>query len=526
MNELIGTGALIRLILRRDRVWLPLWIVTVALVPIGFTASAQELYPTAEALKALADESMKTPAAIVMLGRIFSPTLGGIVAWRTGLQGAILIAPASILFVIRHTRTEEEKGRRELLGATVVGRQASLTAALIVVFGANLAIATLIAAGLVGLGLPVAGSIAFGLSAAAGGWVFAAVAGMAAQLTQSPGAARGIALLVFGLLYVLRAPSDLTEGSWLSWLSPVGWLRQTRAFAGEQWWVFALLGTLVVVLMAAAFALSARRDLGAGLLPSRLGPAAAGARLGSPLALAWRLQRGALLAWAAAFAALGVGLGAISPSISKMVDVPEIQAWVARMGARDAGDAFLFMSVYILGQVASAYGIAATLRLRSEEVELRAEPVLAASVSRLRWASGHLVFGVIGPIIVLAALGIPIGLINGWSTGEVGYQLPRLLARTLVTLPAIWIMVGLATASYGFAPRFARFVTWAALATFLALEFAWEVQQVSRSIFNISPFAHVHWSVQVTSESLVGLTVLASALTIAGLIGFRRRDLA
>ena len=66
---------------------------------------------------------------------------GGLTAWRAGLNGAFLIVPVSILFIIRHTRSEEEAGRRELLGGTVVGRLAPLTAALITVFGTNLLIA-------------------------------------------------------------------------------------------------------------------------------------------------------------------------------------------------------------------------------------------------------------------------------------------------------------------------------------------------------------------------------------------------
>ncbi len=523
MSQLAGTGALIWLILRRDRLWLAIWIVVAALAPIGFAASAIGLYPTAEALKAYADESMNTPAAVALLGRVFSPTLGGVVAWRTGLQSAILIAPVSILFVIRHTRTEEGKGRRELLGATVVGRQAPLTAALAVVFGASLVIAALIATGLTGLGLPVPGSIAFGLSSAATGCVFAAIAGVAAQLTESPGAARGIALVVFGFLYLLRAIGDLAGPMWLSWLSPVGWMRLTRAFAGEQWWIFALFLGLLIALGAAAFALSTRRDLGAGLLPPRLGPATAAPGLRSPLALAWRLQRGALLAWTAAFAAFGVGLGAVSPGMSRFVDAPQLQEWAVRMGARDAGDAFLFTIMYVLGQVASAYAITATLRLRSEEVDLRAEPVLATSVSRLSWAGSHLVFGVAGPAIVLVALGLPIGLINGLSTGDVAHQLPRLLGRTLATLPAVWVMVGLAAALYGLRPRLTLLV-WAALALFLALEFAWEVQRVSPSVFALSPFAHVHWAIRVTTAPLIWLTAIAASLIALGLLGFRRRD--
>jgi ABC-2 type transport system permease protein len=190
MTGLTGTGTLIRLILRRDRIVLPIWILLTALVPIGIASSFAALYPTPAALKAYADLSMGTPATIAVLGFVYSPTIGGLTAWRTGLQSTFLIVPVSILLVIRHTRADEEAGRRELLGASVVGRNAPLTAALAVVFGANLAIAALIAGGLIGLGLPAAGALALGLSAASAGWVFAAVAAVAAQLTESPGPAR------------------------------------------------------------------------------------------------------------------------------------------------------------------------------------------------------------------------------------------------------------------------------------------------------------------------------------------------
>src|ERR1019366_276394 len=43
--------------------------------------------------------------------------------------------------------------------------------------------------------------------------------------------------------------------------------------------------------------LAARRDYAAGMLPQRPGPAKSAASLRSPLALAWRLQRGTLIGW-------------------------------------------------------------------------------------------------------------------------------------------------------------------------------------------------------------------------------------
>src|SRR5216683_955580 len=203
MNGLAGTGALIRLILRRDRLLLPLWIVVVGLVPIGVAAAFAKLYPTAESLRAFADHCMSNPAVVAILGPVFAPTLGGLTAWRTSAMGMLGAGLPSLLIVIRHTRAEEEAGQRELLASTVVGRHAPLSAALIVMLAANLALATFVASGLISLGLPPAGSIALGLSWAAAGWIFAAVASLTAQLSASTSTARNIALGVFGLFFLM-----------------------------------------------------------------------------------------------------------------------------------------------------------------------------------------------------------------------------------------------------------------------------------------------------------------------------------
>ncbi len=527
-SALVGTRALIRLILRRDRFKLLIFIIVVGVIPIAVAASYTSLYPTAEALRAFADLSMSTPATVGMLGLVYAPSLGALTAWRAGLNGLFFIAPVSILLVIRHTRVEEAAGRRELLGGSVVGRQAALTAALIVVCAADLLLGLLVAGGLIGLGLPAAGAVTFGLTAAMAGWVFAALAAVTAQLTVGPGPARGLALVIFALLWLVRAIGDLGRDrglAWLAWLSPLGWVRLTRAFADEQWWVFILFALLAAALAATAFVLSSRRDLAAGLLPAPVGPAAASPALRSPGALAWRLQRGGLLGWSVAAAGFGFLLGVVGVGMSGFVDAPQMQAWAQRMGARDAGDAFLFMTMFVLGQVISVYAILAVLRLRAEEVEGRADALLATAVSRLRWALSHVTIAALGPAILLAVLGVAIGLGYGLTAHQLADDLPRLLRRTMVTLPAVWVMAGIAVALYGWLPRFAAGLTWGSFAAFLALELGWELQRVSQAFFATSPFAHVHWSIQVTAAPMLGLTALAAALTAFGMLGLRRRDL-
>src|SRR5207249_6018647 len=120
--------------------------------------------------------------------------------------------------------------------------------------------------------------------------------------------AGGIASAVLGGAYLLRAVGD-TGPTGLTWLSPVGWGLHVRPYAGERWWVAGLFVGFAVLFMVVGYALAARRDVGAGLLSERLGPAEAAPSLGSPFALAWRLHRGLLIGWIIAQALTGAVLG-------------------------------------------------------------------------------------------------------------------------------------------------------------------------------------------------------------------------
>ncbi len=526
MTALAGTGALLRLILRRDRWLLLVWIAIAALVPISVAASFKELYPTAASLRDFAALSTGTPSAIAVLGLVYAPTVGGLLAWRTGLNTAFLVAPVAVLFVLRHTRKEEETGRTELVLSAAVGRFAPVTAALVEMLLAGALIGALIAGGVAAQGLPAAGSVALGLSGASIVWMFAAIGALAAQLTESPGAARGLALAFLAAAWVLRAMGDVTPATWLSWVSPLGWVRATRAFAGEQWWVFLPMLVFAAVVGAAAYALSARRDLHGGLLPARMGPATAGPGLRSPLALALRIDRGTMIGWGAAAAGFGLLLGSVASGIGGYLNNPTFAGWAGRMGAAGAGSAFFFLILYIVGQVLAAYSVTATLRMRAEEAEGRADMVLATAVSRLRWAGGHLASAMIGSAAIVAVLGLATGLTYGLSVGDVGGQVATLLGRALTMVPAIWVMVGIATALYGFVPRLATPLTWTFFGFFLLLELGWELQQVSSSVFAISPFAWVHWATAVSPVALLVLIAVGAVLVAAGLTAFARRDIA
>ncbi|MCF6475080.1 ABC transporter permease [Nonomuraea sp. MG754425] len=517
-----GTWALIRLILRRDRVLLPVWIAGTALLPSSIASATLDLYADQAARDSFAALSMSNPAQLATRGAIYSAGVGGLTAWTLGSSLTLIGGLVSILLVIRHTRAEEETGRRELLSSGVVGRHAPLAAALVVVLGGNLLLGLLSVPGLSAAGLPAGSSLLFGLSIAGGGWALAAVAALAAQLSASSGTARGLAVSAGALLFALRALADAGGVAWAAWLTPFGWVRLTRPYAGDRWWVLGLLVAFAAVLSAAAFLLSTRRDVAGGLLPARLGPASGGPA--GVLGLAGRLHRGPLAGFAVGFGLLGALLGVAARGLDAQLDTPQFRELAATVGGAGAhiSDVFFTFMMYVLSQLVAGAALVSAVRARTEEAAGRADLLLSTPIGRLRWAASHLVFAALGPALLLAVLGGAAGLAYGDPV--------RVTAATLAYLPAVWTVVGIATLLCGALPRPATAVSWTALGLFLVIDLLAEFRLAEGVVLELSPFVHVPALLLGGDASpvvpLLVLTALAGGLAAAGLALLRRRDLA
>ncbi|HEY9483316.1 MAG TPA: ABC transporter permease, partial [Micromonosporaceae bacterium] len=275
MTAYAGVPTLVKLIGRRDRIRLAVWIYAIAALIAATAYSFRGLYHTVAAREAFGASIRANATLLALDGPLFdSSSTGGLTAWRFAGFAAVIAAMASVFTVIRHTRAEEESGRLELVGAGVVGRFASITAALSVAAGLNVAAGALVAVVMVVLGTPAAGSIALGAGIAGAGIAFAGIAAVCAQFTEGSRPAIGAALSILAVTFVFRAAGDASHRggvSWLSWLSPIGWAQQIRPYANERWWVLALSPGLGIVAAMCAYALVGRRDVGAGLRPARLG---------------------------------------------------------------------------------------------------------------------------------------------------------------------------------------------------------------------------------------------------------------
>ena len=529
---LAGTGELTRLALRRDRIALVATVYVIVALVAGTAWTFRKLYPTAAGRAALAATGEGNPALRFLYGRLYGDSLGSLTTWRYGVWAGIFTALAAIFVVVRHTRTDEEAGRLELVGSAVVGRDAALVAGLLTAAAPVLAITVLLWTALPFTGLPAAGSAALALGIGACGLAFTGITAVAAQLASTAGGARGIALGVLGAAFMLRGVGDAAGAgglSWLSWVSPLAWIQLTRPFAAERWWVLLLPLAVFALGVVLAFRLAARRDLGAGLLPDRPGRPAASRLLSNPFGLAWRLQRGMLAGWVAGYAVTFAASGAAAKGVGQLVGTSTaLQREFARLGGQAAiVNAYLAALMLLAGLVGAAYATSAVLRLRSEETDGRAEPVLATRTGRVRWALSHITVAVAGTVLLLAVAGVAAGLGYGLRAGSAGTEVTRMLGAGLAQLPGSLALAAVAVLLFGLLPEAAVPGAWTAVGLVVAIALFGELLQVSHWVLDISPFTQTPRlpGGTVTAEPLLWLCLAAVGFSVIGLLGLRRRDI-
>jgi ABC-2 type transport system permease protein len=520
-----GTLTFLRVFLRRDR-WFYVWFgLGTALLYVSQAWSVDGLYTTQAEFDRAAAGMENNAALIAMTGPARAlNTTGGQVAWQASAYGAI-VAGLMVMFIVgRHTRSEEETGRDELLRAAPVGRYATTTAALLDAALASVVVGVLVSASLIAYGLATPDSLGLGVGVALCGWFFAGTALLAAQLTTSTRAAYGLAGTVIGVAFGLRAIGDVTAPA-LSWLSPIGWYQGMHAFSGLRWWPALLLVAGAVAAAAAGYAVFDRRDYGAGVLATRPGPARAGAGLRSGLGLAWRLQRPAFVAWLVGLVVSGLSFGVLGDNVGDLVGDSDLSKEMILQGRSDIVNAFYATMIVMLSLLACGFAISSALRPQGEEGAGRLESVLATALPRSRWLAGHVAITVLGTAVVLLGAGLGLGTTYALVTGDGGAVL-RMTGGMVSYLPAVLVLSGVARLLYGVAPRAARAAWLLLLLASVVLLFG-EVLKLPQWLQDVSPFEHLAF---VPAESFawapfVALSVLAVVLSVAGQLAFARRDM-
>ncbi|HEY7719354.1 MAG TPA: hypothetical protein VH915_11355 [Pedococcus sp.] len=521
----VGTAGLLRLGLRRDRVLLPVWIWLLTAMVAASAFATEGLYLDAADRATAARVINTSPALVALYGPILDEqSIGELAMSKMTVMYALFVMGLGLVVVRRHTRVEEESGRAELVGATLVGRSAPLRAALVEASAAAVLVGLLAAVADIAAGLDPVGSVAFGLSWTGAGLVGAATGAVSAQLAASARTAGGLALAAFAVWYAVRAAGDVGPDA-LGWLSPLGWGTRLRAWDGPRWWVLGLYLALAVLLVVAAHVLRARRDLGSGMLAERAGPADGG--IGSVPALVWRLNRLATWWWLATAALFGVLFGSVAPHLGSLFDSPAGRAALEALGGRGrVEETMLAALLALMGAVLSAYAVQVTVSGAHEEADGRTPEVLAATGSRAQVFASQAALALTGTLLLAVVYSTGTAVGYGSQVDGVPQALGRLVPAALAHVPAMWVMTAVALLAWAWWPH-ATWAGWAALAGFVTLGEVGDLLEMPGWVVGISPFQHVPAvPVQpVDAGAEVALLAVTVLLLGAGWWRYRTRDI-
>lgn len=520
-----GLALILRVLGRTQRRAALIWVVGLTASMIGTAAAVAGLYDTPAKIHTYAAAVTSGNALVAINGRVEGvDSLGGVIQNEFGFLAAFLMPLLAISLVAQMTRREEEAGRLEALLASRVSRHAPVLAALAVATAALAATSVGFAAGLVVFGVPLPRAILFATALGALGLVFACLAAVLAQLTEH---ARGVytwALICLAVAYLLRGVGDVTR-TWVTWLSPLGWVEKAAPFGATQWWTLSIPLVVGLVLAVTAVRLAARRDLGSALVRTPAGRANASASLRRPTGLAWRIHRPATLGWLAGCALFAAMMGGVAQQYVDAIlgNAAMARAFGASLTHPMAG--YVAVTQLYLAVIATGYAVQAVASLRAQEADGQLETRLAGTLSRTRWLAAHglVVLGGLVLIVVVGTLVFAFSTawsIHGW--GEVG---PTLRAGPAY-LPAELLLTGLALMLFGLHPRLLP-LAWAAFAGVTFIAFLGPGLRLPSWVLDLAPTTHIGLPPQtpVHVSASTGLALLALLLVLGAFPALRRRGI-
>lgn len=484
------------------------------------------LYPTeADRAQYAATVGVST-VNIAFNGRGYDLTsLGGITAFEIGITGQLLYPLVGMILAIHLTRRQEEAGRIELLTAGRLGALTPLGAGIVLVVADAAIAGALIAAAMIVVGLPGAGAAWYGAGAAACIIFFGALGLLLGQLCQSARTAYLAGACAVTAVFLVRAVLDGMDVD-LTWISPLGWLPEIRAFgaAGQRRaWPLIAYGAGFLLLVAVSGTLALRRDLGDGLLAPRPGPARAHRGLATGIGLTWRQCRSAVTVWGVLAVSWALAMGLMSKEVTELVDANP--AILRSMGLERGTDLLVMMAAVVSASAAAAVGVQAGTRLAGEESSGRLGAVLSTRLPRERLWGAWWTTAVFASLAVMAISSLTLGVSTWCVSGE------RAALRTALTVGVgyatpVVLMTAVCAALCALGPRWTA-LGWLPVGWCFTVGFLGEALRLPQWSRDLSPL-HLVGTLPVDDPdrtAVIGLG-LASVVLLAGSVAaFRRRDL-
>ena len=514
-NLFYGTPQLMKFLFRKERIAMAIWLAVISVLCL-FVAVAFGSVNAGTDMAALWDN----PAVVAMLGPLFGEIgTNTIYAASMILTLVIIVAIMNIFFVIRNTRAEEEKSLGEVVRSLPVGRLANLAAVMAFAALTNIAIAVLLTIVLCGF-YGFASAAVFGFAVAFGGFVFAGIAAVLANLSASNGSAIGMSIGAVLVFYMLRAIGDVSAEV-LSFFSPIGLAARTQPMAENIVWPLFVLLALAAAFTAVAFYLNSIRDFGRGIFNAKAGRREGSFLMQTPAGVLFKLTRRGLLFWAIGLFMLGASYGVVmgeTESFLEMIQgiMPNITD--VRM--------FIVMITMISSVIAVIPALMAILRLGGEEKSGRYEQIFAGSVCKYRMMATHLAYAVTQAFVMTF-----VAMFGLWATSAAVMDNPisfgEMFGAFMVYLPASLVMIGLAALLVSVVPKRAGLITYSYIGLSFFVLYLGPMADLPKAASYITPFGFIPQIPvdTVNPWTLAALTAVAALLMTGSFFMYRRRDL-
>ncbi|EXJ51663.1 hypothetical protein AS96_08340 [Microbacterium sp. MRS-1] len=165
------------------------------------------------------------------------------------------------------------------------------------------------------------------------------------------------------------------------------------------------------------------------------------------------------------------------------------------------------------------------LKVRTEELEDRVEPLMAGAIARPRYYGSNVLIALIAPAVYVLIAGLVIATLA--SNADIGVDFGDAILQAVATIPAVWTVIAVSVAVIGARPA-VPLAAWVGVLASFVLTLLGPTFKLWDWVLAISPF----WQIPNVTDSdadgwgLVWISLVTLFFLLVGFAGFRRRDLA
>jgi ABC-2 type transport system permease protein len=363
------------------------------------------------------------------------------------------------------------------------------------------------------------GPIVFGLSVMAVGWLGVGIGALTNQLSASSSIANSTGSIILVIFYIMRMMGDLGTNDTLTWISPLGWAQKMAPWGENRAWLMIPNIILVVVLIAIAFVIEARRDYGSGVLKDKAGHPDASPLKRRSWGLILHLYKGSIIGWSLGVIIFGLLFGSVVNTMMSMlkdINVPFLNT--------SSMDSMLGFMLCFIGLVSVVLPMFIMIGLRTDETKGLTEVQLAGSVSRYKMVLERYVIGIIATVLLLVLGGASFGLSFGAASNDMS-QIGRLALDALIYLPGIMAITSVTALLFGLFPRATIPVTWFIYGLMYFAVLLIDQKKTPMGVIYLFPFLGTPKIPGAGFDPIVIVyLIVAIAFVAIGMLGLRKRN--